>query len=224
MRACHDHLHQVQTSRVVLHVQNGAGNIRRQFGPIVHRFPVGHRPVNGYPFGQGKLDPKGGTLTDLRINADMTVHPLDKMLCDGKADAGAFNVRGLHPQPVERPKEFPVHVLGNALAGVGDGDMKHAAGCFMTIERDLAVLAVVLDSVGQQVEQRLLEPDLVGTYLRRCLEAFSDDDLDTAFVCHRMDKRKTFIEGGFGAYILNGQLHIAAFDLGKVQYFLDQLK
>ena len=47
---------------------------------------------------------------------------------------------------------------GDAQPGVGDLDAQPAAGHRLAVQVDAAALAVVLDGVGQQVEQDLLEP------------------------------------------------------------------
>jgi hypothetical protein len=72
-------------------------------------------------------------------------------------DLGVFGAEAV--EPGEQPREL---VGGDARTGVGDRDTDTAILAGMTGKADAAAVAVVLDRIGGQVQQHLLEPLAVG--------------------------------------------------------------
>ena len=89
-------------------------------------------------------------------------HRLDEALGEGEPEAGALDVGALRAEAVEGFEE-PLELLGaHAVAGVCDGDFNAPVGQFGALHGHLAAAPVVLDRVGEQVDEHLLESLLIG--------------------------------------------------------------
>ena len=117
-----------------------------------------------------ELEPEAAALADGAINPDTTAHQVDQALADHQADAGARLAAGLLSEPVEGFEELRNLRRRQSRAGVRDAHAHSLPGRSSAAHLYASRIAVVLDGVGQQVQQHLLGPPGVGLHLDELLE------------------------------------------------------
>ncbi len=107
--------------------------------------------------GQRQVKGEGRTLARQAGALQPPVHRLGQAARDGQPYPGPGDVGGLPPQPIERLEQFGHPVLGDADACVVDlqGD---AVRRLAHLKQDVPALAIVLDGVGDEVDQDLTQP------------------------------------------------------------------
>ena len=112
--------------------------------------------------GQGELEGEGGSLALDAGDGEGAAHRLRQPLGQHQADAGALDLGVLGAEAVELGEQPRQLVGGDARTGVGDRNADAAVVAGVAAESDAPAVAVVLDRVGRQVQQDLLEPLGVG--------------------------------------------------------------
>ena len=130
------------------------------------------------------------------------------------------------PQPLEGHKE-PGHLVGTqARAGIAHQQTQPLARLLCAGQRDLAPVAVVLDGVGDQVEQDLLEPLLIGQDVP-CRSGRSCNLVDELNVPRRGQRTRQVqhLPHALGHVNgLDGQRHVSGFDARDIQHLVDELE
>jgi hypothetical protein len=104
-----------------------------------------------------KIVPRSGSLsTSIRPG-----HAVDQRLDDRQADAGALDAFVLDAEAVERLEQAGDLLAAEAAAGVAHGERRLAARR-ARLDHYLAARPVVLDGVGEQVDEDLAQPRRVG--------------------------------------------------------------
>jgi hypothetical protein len=109
------------------------------------------------PAPERPLDPEAAPLADRTGHPEGSAHRLGQALGQRKAETSALR-RGLLPaQPLEGHEQPLQGCRWDAGPGVADRDPQPLARDPLAPEADSAARTVVLDRVGQQVQQDLLE-------------------------------------------------------------------
>jgi len=111
-----------------------------------------------------KVDPEHAANAGCAFDTDLAAHQLDQALGDDQSDAGALRSARLLPQSVEGLKERIKLCRLQTRAGVLHGDANPLRAAPAAFDVDRASFAVVLDGVGQEIEQHLLQPRAIGDH------------------------------------------------------------
>jgi hypothetical protein len=159
---------------------------------------------------------------DHALGGQAPAHRLDQPLGQGQAHAGALDLGLLDPEAVER-LEQPGHLVGrDAVAVVGDHDRHPALGRRPAGDADVAPMAAVLDGVGGQVQQHLLEPLVVGLDGPAAVARRRGLDGDPAFGGQRPDQVDGVLDDLEHVHRLGRERQAAGLDSGDVQDLVDQ--
>jgi len=112
-------------------------------------------------------------------------------------------------------------MFSDARPGVGDHDAGVAGALFPAGNRDGAVPVVVLDGVGDQVDQDLGEPLFVGVHRQGRVGAVLDDP-DRAFGGDRSHQLAALLDERTDQDRLNRQAQVTRFDPGDVDELVDE--
>ncbi len=156
------------------------------------------------------------------LHADAALHQVHQPAAQGQADAGAFDIGVRRVQALEGLEQAVL--LGSAEAGATVSHLDAHAVPRLTAPGDLhlAAQAVVLDGVGQQVEQHLLEPDGVGQHVIGFAATVLDIERDAALCGRRAHQRQAL--GDYRGQVHRGQVQLqrAGLDAGDVEHIVDQ--
>ena len=119
----------------------------------------------------------------------------------------------------EQPREL---VGGDARTGVGDRDTDAAILADMTGNADAAAVAVVLDRVGGQVQQHLLEPLAVGLDGPGALRRGGRVDVRRTLRGQWPNEVDGVVQDLVDVHRLRRQRQVAALDAGEVQHLVDE--
>jgi hypothetical protein len=185
-----------------------------------HAFPrdrggFGPRPI------RRDLDPELGALTFDAVKADGSVHELGQALGDGQADARTFDGPGLLACTMKRLEHLVLLVLRDTHPVVGDGETDNAVLRHGSKGRG-PTLAPILDRVGAEVHQDLLEARAIGDHLRTIGRNRLDDELDLGARCHRVERGLHLGQHLGDADGLRGDGDATCLDVRQVEHFVDQ--
>ena len=112
--------------------------------------------------GNDEFDPEHAALADAAFHADRAAHQFHQALGHHQADTGAFLGAIFPPQAIERLEQLRHLFRRQSRARVPNADAHALRGARAAFDGDGALGPVVLDRVGQQVDQDLLHADAVG--------------------------------------------------------------
>ena len=160
----HDLFEQGHIDLVVFRVQHGVARLRpierARNGRHLFFVPIGIRQL-----GHGHPHHKTRPHTQLTADLNVTAHQLDQSADDDKPNAGSFNARGFGPQTVERLEQVSTLFLTQTPPCVADLE-GNLPGIGPDRHHDPTTTAVVLDGVGQQVDQNLAQTQPVRKHVR----------------------------------------------------------
>ncbi|MNM78965.1 hypothetical protein D3C81_908850 [compost metagenome] len=154
------------------------------------------------------------------MHAHAAAHQFDQALGDDEADARAFLAARLLSQAVKRLEQFGHLRLVQSLARVADGDAHVLRIGLRNFQLHLAVRAVVLDGVRQQIQQHLLEARMVGPDRQRL--AGRKNQVDMTLLRLLFHHHAHFLDQRGQRHRFHRQAQAARFDLGQVEDFIDQ--
>ena len=216
-----DALHEPQVRRVVLDVEDRAparGVARRR---RARRVQAGAR-VGRHRLGQ--LDPEEAAPALRVVETDGAAHRLHEPLGEREPEPGALDGTRLGAEAVERREEPRAPVVRNARARVGDRETDPADGHLVTADDEAAGLVVVLDRIGDQVQQHLLQPLGVREHVAMVERAAGDLDVDAPLGGERTGQVH---DAGDGLADLDGLLREReppGLDARDVEDLVDQLQ
>ncbi len=161
--ARHQLHHQLQVGTVIFHIQQGVhGRVKwlRQGGLGTVLWAAG-QPLGGG--GQIKLKPKDATQPQRAVNPNLALHQFHQTAANHQPNAGALFAARFLPQPVERLKQLRQFLCRQPFTTVAHTHPHSPGGGALGADGGAAVGFVVLDGVGEQVDQHLFEPGAVGT-------------------------------------------------------------
>ena len=211
-------LENVPVGGVVIDDQDGTGFEQRRFG--LHLDGPDNR--SGL---QDRGEGKGRAGARLAFHPHGAAHQFGQPFADDQAEAGAAVApRGRAVHLLERLEKFFRGFLGDADAGVGDGEKKVMAlvipGLDLNVDNDFAPLGK-FDRVSDQVDEDLpqaggVADQIGGNFLRDEVGRFQmlAPDLDHEKIDRFLDALPQ-IEGTLL------EVHLARFDLGKIQDVVD---
>ena len=188
---CDQLLDQLEIGGVVLDVEQGPqrGAVLRLrldpgFGLAGVRFEL--RRVGG-----AELEPEDAAHSDAALHADHASHQLDQPLAHHQADTGSLHRAAPLAEAVEGLEQLRQFLRREPRAGVRDAeaDPIEAAGGARHHHRPSGL--VVLDRVGEEVDQHLLQPGAIGEDEARRLED-RERHPDAALERLRLDHRLAF--------------------------------
>ncbi|MNP16297.1 hypothetical protein D3C76_1086870 [compost metagenome] len=103
--------------------------------------------------GAGQLQGETAAVSGLTVDLQVALHHFQQALAQRQPQASAFDL-GIGAQAFEGLEQLVQLFRGNAMTGVVDGDA-HLMGLNADFDTHLTAGPVVLDGVGQQVEQHL---------------------------------------------------------------------
>ncbi len=163
--------------------------------------------------------------TKNRSHFESATHADHQLPRQGESDARPFDLSGLLTESVEGT-EHPIQVFGaDADAGVRHGDGQFRLVVRQAADVDSAVPLVVLDRVGQQVQQHLAQPPPIGedVSIRRSIAAIQVDR-DLVHRRHRLQESDRLEHQIVNSDRLDRQLELIGRDPGKVQEVVDHLQ
>jgi hypothetical protein len=107
---------------------------------------------------QLEFDPEDAALANGAFNANPAVHCIHQPLADHQADARTFFARHLLTQTIEWLEELRQLFGGQSLAGIANADTHRLRRARGARQANRAAGFVVLDCVGQQVDDHLFHP------------------------------------------------------------------
>ena len=155
----HDALDEAKIRRVVLDIQHrsrhdlrvGAGRTRLMHDRLMRR-----------RLGKRQLQRERRAGAGRALGPQRAAHEFDQALRQRQAESGALDRSFRHVEAIER-REEPVHPLrGDAGARVGHGQTASARRGRVARDGHRALRAVVLDRVGEKVQQHLLQSLTIG--------------------------------------------------------------
>ncbi len=220
-------LDQPDVGRVVLDVEHRDGGTqalgRGVLGPQSGNRridPVGapRRELPGV--GDRQLERHRGAHALLGGEHQLAAHRLDQTAGQRQAETGALDPTAGGVKPLEGGEELGDRILGDAVAGVGDLDPHRPVLDTPGADHDIAAAAVVLDGVGDQVQQYLDQALAVGLDV----EADVDRPLPHAHGGRRgrrADQRLGLREHVGHLDRLEGETQVAALDPREVEQIVD---
>ena len=173
--------------------------------------------------GQLELDPEDAALADGAFHADDAAHQLDQPLAHDQPDARALlDIRFL-AQAVERLEKLRQFIRCEARAGIADANADRSRGAFEALDDDGAAGLVVLDCIGQEVDQDLLDPRPVGMDEVRDCE-LGKGHADPALLRLRLDHRPAFVHHDVERDGFQRQRQLAGLDQREIEDFVDQVQ
>ena len=165
-------------------------------------------------------------LTVDRRHFELAAHHRQQALSDVHAEPRAFDRPiALLLNPLERAEEFRNILLLDAYAGVFDFNPKQNAIVDDFLELDLesdGALFGVLDGVGENVGDDLLDPDLVAVQHRRQIMRRVDDELQALLLRATVDHVDQIIQQRAQLIIDGNDLHLARLYLREVENIIDE--
>ena len=145
-------------------------------------------------------------------------HAFHQRLRDRQADAGAFDLAAVGAQAVEGLEEVPQLVVAHAAPGVRHAQ-QHRRAAPQRFNTHAAARAVVLERVGQQVDQRLAQPRRVRHHMQveRALL-----DAQRVLLLQRRQHRQRLRHQRLQRHRLQRDAHLAAFECRQAQHVVDQ--
>nr|WP_242482143.1 hypothetical protein [Thiocystis violacea] len=107
--------------------------------------------------GEVELDPEEAADPRRALHADLPTHEADQLLAQRETDAGPLDTQAVGPEPAEGLEELGQAGRLDTAAGIPDAQPQ-ALAAHVAEHLQLTLLAVVLDGVGEQVEDHLAGP------------------------------------------------------------------
>ena len=145
-------------------------------------------------------------------------HRLGQALDDDQSNARTLDAFTFDAEPVERFEQVRELLGGEAAAGVAD-EQRHEGLSRTRRECDLALRPVVLDGVGQQVDEHLAQARRVGEHATRCRLQLQ---MDLVLRRERFDERQRLGENLIQHDGLQVKLEPSRFETGQVERVIDQ--
>ena len=118
-------------------------------------------------FYERQFDNECAALTECRLDIDGAAHCFGEPTRKGEPDTGTFDIGAVGSESFKRHKQKLEMLGADAGTGVGNLEANPCRLALFTGNRNRAADAVVLDRVGDQIQQNLLEPLAVGEYILR---------------------------------------------------------
>src|SRR5207244_9388481 len=208
---------QLPDARIVVHYQDGRAR-QALVGPA-ERPPLkrSHGALAGGPGGDGKGE--GAAPAWFAADGDRATMHLDQLAHDAQTLAGAAVAPGAAAVPLnELFEDHPLRISRDADTGVLDGDPDHTSR-WLGDDFDVAALGE-LDSIGQQVDQDLLEAGGV-TLDRRQAGRESSFDAKPLLLRERADAFQDRDDQRRQVDTLHRELHLARLDLAQIEDLVD---
>ena len=181
------------------------------------------RPLFRRRYGlERQLDREAGSSPDLALDVEPAVHRLDETFGDDEAEPAPLDRPAPRTQALEGAEELLEVVGSDACAGVGHCHPHRSA--FRLGDRDPhgATFPVVLDRVGDEVEQHLLQAQRVDKRasargFRVCLL-----ETDAALCRERLCEREDLVDGLADLDRLDREGDPPGLDPGDVEQFVDE--
>ncbi|MNZ89026.1 hypothetical protein D3C78_1079290 [compost metagenome] len=177
--------------------------------------------VRGGVLAVGQLEPEFAADAFLAAHADAAVHQFEDLAGQRQADAGALDAAALGAEAVERLEQLVEALAGDADAGVAHGHA-HAVVEALAIELHAAFGAVVLDGVGDQVDQHLLEAGVVGLQPDVAAGVLGELQVDAVLLGDRHQGGAGVLEHVAQADALDRQVDVPGLDARQVEHLVDQ--
>ena len=169
------------------------------------------------------FNPENTALAHGAVQANAATHQLHQLLRHHQTNASAGLGAALLPQPIEGLKQLGDLGGGQARTGVFDTDSQMPGVVGIEGEAHAAALPVVFDGVGQQIDQRLLEPGSVSMHIDHCRRFFKIK-VDAAPIRIHFNDRFALHQQRRNRHALHHQLKLARLDHRQVQNLIDQLQ
>src|ERR1700691_1167477 len=131
------------------------------------------------PFVNRQLDREDRAPAWSAVEGQRAAHRLGEVLRERESESRALDTRRLDVESIEGDEESLHHVGADAESGVTHRNANHVLDDVGT-DDDLSLWAVVLDRVGQQVQDDLSKALLIGAHER--VVDLTDLQLDVAFM------------------------------------------
>ena len=172
---------------------------------------------------EGEIAPEHASFAGDAVHAKRALHQLCQSLGDHQSDARAGHAPRFLPEPVERLEQLRQLFRRQSRAGVADADARALRVVRDALHDDRSLLLVVLDRVGEQVDDNLLEAGPVCLDEGRLVEAGKGHG-------HAALLRLGLHHGlAFGHDLAQGHRlardgHLAGFDHRQVEDLVDELQ
>ena len=180
----------------------------------------GHGRSGGRLGGGRQLDPEAAAQAGLAVHPHLAAHQLDQLAHDAQADAGTLDRAELGAQPVEGLKQFGLALKGDAATTIDHTELQLARGHRPGLDAHPAPVLVVLDGVGQQVDQYLAQAGSIGLHLQ--VGCYMGRRCDAPGEQGRTDHLQAFLHQRRQAHRLQRQCQRSGLDLCQIQHIVDQ--
>lgn len=208
----------------------GAADGVRRLRPA-GRFGIGG---NRGPVGDllGQFHREGGALSVFGFHAYGAVHAVHDVADDGQAEAGSLDAAvDLQVTAAEGLEQVAAVLLGNAAAGVPDGQFQAKDFIFLFRRRDLVfpagqdrhlALVGILDRVADQVQQDLPDAELIAVHAVRNAGGYGDLKVKALLFSLLPGDEGDIRQHPGKAVVRRGNFQHAGLNAGEVQHIVHQ--
>ncbi len=171
---------------------------------------------------QRQFHPECGAAVGIVFHADRAAHHFEQPLRQRQAQPGAFHAGLLGPQALEWRKQLAFTARLDARTGVAHLYAQPVAFHLLGRDGDRAGVAVVLDGVGDDVEENLFEPLLIGQHVTLPVARDLVADHNIAARCHGRQQVQRLLNGRADHHGFGRNRQASGFDARDLQNFVDQ--
>ena len=172
---------------------------------------------------RNQFDPEHAARPYSAFHSHDAIHELDEALAHHQADARAFLSTAFLPEPVEGLEELSELLRAQSSTGVADAYVHTRRGDGDAIDDDGAARAVVLDGIGQQVDEHLFQARMVRHDKDRMLE-MREGHFDPALLRQGPDHGLAFKQHRCQGDGFEREQQPPGFNHREVEDFIDQLE
>ncbi len=167
-------------------------------------------------------DPEDAALTRLADDFELAAHQVEQLARNDETDAGALDAAELGAEAVERLKQFLEFFSRDTAAGIAHADPNALVGAALADYVNLPTVTVVLDRVGQQVQEHLFQPDRVRHDVEAGELVGLEIQVDFALLRQRRDPVHAVGENLLQRNRLERDVGLAGLDPRQVENLVDQ--
>ena len=222
LTARHQLLDQLEVRRIVLHIKQSAHTGAARCRRLGH---CGRFNRSGERKGRSgdELDPENASRPYRALHTDGALHQLHKALTDHETDARPLLGVALLAETVERLEELRQFCRRQTCPGIGDRDANMARARCAAVHDHRPSHLVVLDGVGEKVDQNLFDAGPIGLDRVRHVET-GEGHADAPPPCQWLDHRLALEHHLDQRDRLERHGKLPRFDHGQVEDLVDQLQ
>src|SRR5665213_3601940 len=217
-----DALYQGEVREVVLDIENGASIHRRRVVRLRGSEDVQALVALDRRLDKWQLHPESAALSHGGLDIKRATHRFGELTRQGEPNPGARDLASLRSQSLERGEQVAHLLLGYAIAGVGHLDPELGRASHLARNSNRAADPVVLDPVGQQVQQDLLQPLTVGEDVLGARRIPSASEIDRVLRGEWATEAECVADKMADQHCFGREAEVTRFDAGDVEDLVNE--